>query len=552
GIRRYLKELRPSRIQDIMAMVALFRPGPMQNIPAYIRRKHGLEAITYPHPLLEGVLGETHGVLVYQEDVMAAVQALAGYTMAEADVFCYAIRKKIKDLLQQQRTKFLEGCKKRGITKKVADQIFELFEPFARYGFNRAHAATYGLIAYYTAYLKANYSREYMAAVLTSEAGNPDKVAMAVAECQRMGIRVLPPDINESRDGFTVVEEGIRFGLAAVKNVGAGAVEAIVEARNNGGPFRGPSDLCARVDSRVVNKRVLESLVKAGAFDSLGRSRAEMLQTLDEALEVGQRAQRSQASGQTGLFDLGAAAPPEEERRAEHAVEEFSREELLMMEKEMLGLYISDHPLNHWRDALARRVTAPLANLLDLPDRAEVTVGGIVTALKRTTTRSGQAMGFLTLEDFSGSVEVIVFPKTYEQAHYLLKRDAVVLIKGRVDIQEQQAKVLADQVTALADLEAAAAWSGAGAPGNHAAAPGNHRAPARNGRPLRIRIFTAEELEQLHHVLAPQRGTQEVFVHVVTATGEEQVVSTGFRVNGGDALRAELEQLFGEDNVWEA
>ncbi|MBI2200641.1 MAG: DNA polymerase III subunit alpha, partial [Armatimonadetes bacterium] len=310
GMTRYLKELRPTSIQDIMAMVALFRPGPMANIPSYIRRKHGQEPATYLHPVLEPVLEETYGVMVYQEDVMAVAQAAAGFSSAEADILRYAIGKKIRDKLQQQRAKFIAGCVNREIPVRIAEQLFELFEPFARYGFNRAHAACYGLIAYYTAYLKANYPAEYMAAVLSSETGDTDKVAAAVSECHRMGLRVLPPDVNESDENFTVVgTDAIRFGLAAVKNVGLGAVEAILDTRKEGGPFTSLEDLLERVDPRTVNKRVLESLIKSGALDSPGEARAQMLQKLDAVMEFAQNVQRARASGQTGLFDLGEAAP---------------------------------------------------------------------------------------------------------------------------------------------------------------------------------------------------------------------------------------------------
>ncbi|MDR5695781.1 MAG: DNA polymerase III subunit alpha [Armatimonadota bacterium] len=545
GMRRYLQDLRPSRIQDIMAMVALFRPGPMQNIPAYIRRKHGLEPVTYPHPKLEPVLKETYGVLVYQEDVMAVAQALAGFTMAEADVLRYAIGKKVRDLLEEQREKFLRGCQQNGISRKEAQKIFELFEPFARYGFNRAHAATYGLIAYYTAYLKANYPLEYMTAVLSTESGNTEKVAVLVAECQRMGIRVLPPDINESGVDFTIVGDAIRFGLSAVKNVGIQAVEAIIAAREAGGPFTSLVDFCARLDSRVVNKRVIESLIKAGAFDSLGLPRAGLLQHLDEILEISQKHQRTRISGQVGLFD-SPGSPPSPPLAL--AVEEFRREELLAMEKEMLGLYISDHPLNQWRDLLRRAVTVSLDQLGELRDGAEVSVGGIITSLKRTTTRNGQAMAFLTLEDLTGTCEVIVFPKIYEGAHYLLKKDALVLIHGRVDVQEQQVKVLAERIVSLKDISDFGFRNSEFADGE-AEQIRNPQSEVRT--PIHVRVFTEVELEQLREVVQRWPGDRLLYLHVVTATGEEQVIQSEHHVSGEEQLRVELELLFGEGNVWE-
>src|SRR6185503_4341847 len=301
GMRRYVRDLKPDRVEDVMAMVALFRPGPMDYIPTFIRRKHGEEAVTYAHPSLEPVLRSTYGVMVYQEDVMAVTQALAGFTMAQADVLCYTIRKKIREKLDAQKMKFVEGCLRNGLHADVIEQVWKDFEPFARYGFNRAHAAIYGMIAYHTAYLKANYSVEYMSAVLSAEMGTPDRVAIAVAECRRRGINVLRPDVNESDFGFTITPAGIRFGLGAVKNVGQGAVESIVEARRQGGAFRSLDDFCGRIDLTRCNKRVLESLIKCGATDSFG-PRQGQINSLDAVLATAQREQKDRESGQVGLF----------------------------------------------------------------------------------------------------------------------------------------------------------------------------------------------------------------------------------------------------------
>ncbi|HEY3247607.1 MAG TPA: DNA polymerase III subunit alpha [bacterium] len=555
GMTRYLKDLRPNSILDIMAMVALFRPGPMANIPSFIRRKHGHEPITYLHPVLEPVLRETYGVMVYQEDVMAAAQAAAGFSLAEADELRYAIGKKIKDKLQQQRTKFIAGCLNRGMVGQTAEQMFELFEPFARYGFNRAHAACYGLIAYYTAYLKANFPAEYMAAVLSSEAGDAEKVAVAVAETQRMGINVLPPDVNESEVDFTVAGGAIRFGLAAVKNVGLGAVEAVLEARRAGGPFTSLPDLLDRVDARAVNKRVIESLVKAGALDSLGRPRAALLAVLDDTLDAAQRVQRARASGQTGLFDVGGAPPPASAGTAQ--VEEFSKAELLAMEKEMLGLYISDHPLRQVREALDARVNTALHQLMDLPDKSDVVVGGIVTGVKRTTTKAGSAMAFVTVEDLTGACEVIIFPKTYEQVHFLLKRDAVVVIRGKVDVAEQQAKILADRVTALDEAEEVRA---APAPRQRAArgeerATGNGDGARVSPRTLHVRLdtglFGEEGLHRLKALLSSQAGDRPVVLHLLSGGREVVLTVSGVQVADTPDLEDALRQWLGADSVWQ-
>jgi DNA polymerase-3 subunit alpha len=571
GMTRYLKELRPDRIEDVMAMVALFRPGPMDNIPSYIRRKHGQEPVTYLHPLLEPVLKETYGVMVYQEDIMTVAQAVAGYTLAEADVLCYAIRKKIKDRLLAQREKFVAGARKNGVPPAIVDQIFKQFEPFARYGFNRAHAACYGLIAYYTAYLKAHYPAEYMSAVLSSDAGDLDKVAQAVSECQRMGIRVLLPDVNESAASFTVAPDpaetagpeagtggraAIRFGLAAIRNVGVSAVEVIVAARAAGGPFRSLDDFCARVDTRHVNQRVIASLIKAGAMDTFGGTRAAMLQTLDETVEKAQRAQRNRLLGQQGLFDLGGEA----EVPSSGEAQEFTREELLTMEREMLGLYISDHPLRRWEPVLRQRATSTIAQLADLRDRQETVVGGLVTTVKRSLTRTGSTMAFLTLEDLTGSVEVLVFPRAYEQQAFALKRDAVVLLRGKVDIQEQSLKLLCDEIVplpatpeeaqslpALVGSRAAGAFRGGSVPPPQAGSVHRSTPPP----PLRIRVSTLEEIDELERYVREHPGGRRVCAHVVGDTGEEHVIQLPGQVLDDGSLQQDLERLFGEGNVWQ-
>ncbi len=536
GMTRHLKDLRPTRLEDIMAMVALFRPGPMAYIPAYIRRKHGREAIAYLHPLMEDVLRDTYGIMVYQEDVMAVCQAVAGYTLAQADVLCYAVRKKIKDKLEAQREQFIAGARKRGVHKRTAEQIWELFEPFARYGFNRAHAACYGLIVYQTAYLKANFPVEYMAAVLTTEAQGQDwmaKVAGAVAECHRMGIRVLPPDINESIDTFTVAGDAVRFGLAAVKHVGGGAVEEVLRARKEGGPLASLADLVARVDPRVVNRRVLESLIKAGAFDSLGRPRAVLLQEIDAALVGGARLARARAGSQTGLFEMGDAVPAPDPQAVAHAeaAQEFSKAELLAMERDMLGMYVSGHPLVHHQAALARRATVSVASLHDLRDRSEVTVGGLVAALKRTTTRAGTAMAFMTLEDLTGSVEVIVFPKTYEQSALALKRDAIVIVQGRIDTADQQVKLLAESVSALGDVEQAAPPAPAPDVTLHVVLDAD-----RHGE---------HGLERLRDLLGRHRGDRPVLLTLRAEGRDVRMQAPGVRVAPGQDVVAAIEDLLG-------
>jgi DNA polymerase-3 subunit alpha len=466
GMRRYVKELKPTEVKDLAAMVALFRPGPMANIPAYIRRKHGLEKVTYLHPALEPALHDTYGIFVYQEDIMTAAIAMADYTGPEADNLCYAIRKKKESVLHEHEAKFKAGAKKKGIPPSVVDQVFAAFEPFARYGFNKAHATCYGLIAYQTAFLKANYPVEFMTAVLNGFRERADKVAAVVAECRRLGIEVRPPDVQRSHALFTVETDAdgtsaIRFGMAAVKNVGEGAIDAIVAAREGRsevsdatGSFASLEDLCRRVDLRTVNKRVLESLIKAGALSSLGGP-GGLLDRLDTALESGQRHQRDVAAGQGTLFDLFAAPPPAPEAVAvaeqQPAESDVPRRERLRWEKELLGLYLSEHPLGDIATVLPEYVTAYTGDLAEESDQARVTLGGIIQSTRRVVTRAGSTMLVATVEDLQGSVEVVVFPKVYTDTAPAWADDAVVLITGRVDRRDETAQVLCDTVTAWDD-----------------------------------------------------------------------------------------------------
>ncbi|HET7520576.1 MAG TPA: DNA polymerase III subunit alpha, partial [Candidatus Limnocylindria bacterium] len=469
GMRRYVKELRPTEVRDLAAMVALFRPGPMANIPSYIRRKHGEEEVTYLHPSLEPALRDTYGIFVYQEDIMTAAIAMADYTGPEADNLCYAIRKKKESVLREHEAKFKAGAKKKGIPPHVVDQVFAAFEPFARYGFNKAHATCYGLIAYQTAYLKANFPVEFMTAVLNGFRERADKVAAVIAECHRLGIEVRPPDVQRSHADFTVEDDAdgtsaIRFGLAAIKNVGEGAIEAIVAAREGrseisdaAGDFSSLDDLCRRVDLRTVNKRVVESLVKAGAMTSLGGP-GTLLGRLDHALETGARHQRDVAAGQGTLFDL-FAAPAEPAvsiglgaaEASEADEDDVPRRERLRWEKELLGLYLSEHPLRDIEAQLPEYVTSYSGELAEESDQAKVTLGGIIQSSRRVVTRAGATMLVATLEDLQGSTEVVVFPKVFADTAPFWADDSIVLVSGRVDHRDDSAQILCEAVHAWDD-----------------------------------------------------------------------------------------------------
>ncbi|HEY7847918.1 MAG TPA: DNA polymerase III subunit alpha, partial [Candidatus Limnocylindria bacterium] len=478
GMRRYVKDLKPTEVRDLAAMVALFRPGPMANIPAYIRRKHGEEAVTYLHESLEPALRDTYGIFVYQEDIMTAAIAMADYTGPEADNLCYAIRKKKESVLREHEAKFKAGAKKKGIPPSVVDQVFAAFEPFARYGFNKAHATCYGLIAYQTAYLKANYPVEFMTAVLNGFRERAEKVAAVVSECRRpeISIEVHAPDVQRSRAAFTVETDAdgapvaIRFGLAAIKNVGQGMIEAIVAAREGrsetsgvASPFASFDEFCRRVDYQTLNTRAVESLAKARAFDgiesleSLLAIYSDGTTRIERALERGAKYQREVTANQTTLFasaDLANIQASITSITADAVIASgadvvsapIERKERLRWEKELLGLYLSEHPLGDIADQLPEYVTAYTGDLAEESDQAKVTLGGIIQGSRRVVTRAGSTMLVATLEDLQGSVEVVVFPKVFAETATFWTDDNVVLVSGRVDHRDEAAQILCEAV----------------------------------------------------------------------------------------------------------
>lgn len=453
GMREMLRDLRPTCLEDIIAAVALYRPGPMENIPEFIRSKHE-GGVKYLHPLLEPILKDTYGIMVYQEQIMQVASAMAGFSLGQSDILRRAVGKKKKEVLDAQREVFVKGCVEQGHPEELANELYDLIVKFANYGFNKSHAAAYGYLSYVTAYLKANYPLQFMAALLTSVQDDSEKVAEYIQECERMGIKVLPPDINESFGSFTVSGGNIRFGLAAVKNVGAGAVESIIRARQEGGRFRSLLDLCRRIDVHQANRRALESLIKAGACDSLGARRAQLMEALEATLQRVQGVQARRDAGQVSLFDLmaGGDAPAAEPPLAEVPlpdIEEYPRQRLLAMEKEVLGLYISGHPLMGREQELGLQVNASLAELKDRTDGARVTIGGMVRQVKKVVTRKGDQMAFIALEDLSGQVDVVVFPKVLDSSRDLLQEDAVILVDGRISWKDSQVTVVADDLRPL-------------------------------------------------------------------------------------------------------
>lgn len=444
GMQDYLRKLKPTSIHDLVAMNALYRPGPMENIPDFIDRKHGRKTIQYLHPKLEETLRETYGVIVYQEQVIKIASDIAGFSLAKADMMRRAMGKKDKALMAEQKKEFVQGATEQGVDRKTASEIFDLIEKFASYGFNKSHSVAYSVLAYQTAYLKANYPAEYMAATLTSEIGDTDKIVLFIDECRKMGIDVLPPDVNESGVGFVVTPSGIRFGLSAIKNVGISAVEQIVRARSDGGRFQDMFDFCARVDLRLVNKKTIESLIQAGAFDSLHKNRAQLFHAAERAATYGQQVQEATGQGQSSLFEAGTTKF--QTRPALPAAEPWTEAEKLSREKAVLGFYVSGHPLDRYRDEIEAFSNARLGE----PDRAKtsaaVRVCGIVTAVRKKVDRRGNTMAFITLEDFTGKGEGIVFSDPYKKFSSLLVPDAMVMVVGKGEVNGDTLKILVNEV----------------------------------------------------------------------------------------------------------
>jgi DNA polymerase III subunit alpha len=449
GMRELVINMKPTKFEDLIALLALYRPGPLQSgmVRNFVENKNEKKQISYLHPSLEKILESTYGIILYQEQVMSIASELAGFSMSEADILRSAISKKKRALLSKQKNKFIEGAKKRGIDEKISIKIFELVNNFAEYGFNKSHSAAYAMISYQTGYLKANYPVEFMAALLSIRMGSQEKVAQYVNETRRMGIEVLPPDINESFTDFTVVEDSIRFGLSAIKNVGTNVIECIEKERKESGKFKNFIDFCERVDSSVLNKKTLESLIKSGTFDSLGMSRKYLLENYDKIVEDVLKIKKDRDIGQYSLFEVNGSEKEDvmlgSSFQAEEKFREFSKKELLNFEKEMLGLYISGHPLFEYEASLSR--LTPIEAMGSLEDSINVAIGGIVSRVKIIYTKKDQQMCFMELEDISDSVEVIVFPSIFLKYRKIIMEDKIVRIKGRLDKKEDQIKIIAGE-----------------------------------------------------------------------------------------------------------
>jgi DNA polymerase-3 subunit alpha len=454
GMKRYIKDLKPTVFEDIVAMVALYRPGPMQFIDEFIACKHGKKNIKYLHPKMENALKNTYGVIVYQEQVMQMTKDMAGFTGGQADTLRKAMGKKIKELMVKVGKEFVQGCEKNGVDRKIAETLYQQMQDFAQYAFNKSHAACYALIAYWTAYLKAHYPNAFMAALLTSDYGNIDRITIEIAECQRMKIEVLPPDVNESFAEFAVVKETgkIRFGLSAIKNVGMGVIEAIQEARKEGGKFKSIEDFAKRVNSGELNKKVLESLIKCGAFDSILPDRAKLLTNMERILSFAGQSQGHHANGQIDLFGAnGVELPP---LKLEKPLVEVSNRERLNWEKELLGIYISEHPADEFQETFLRNGAKPISDINEELSGLTAQIGGVVTGIQKITTRSKENMLFVTFEDSTGQTELLIFPKLLKDNGELWQIGKILFVTGKVSTKDNQIKIICNRAVEL-DREAA-------------------------------------------------------------------------------------------------
>ena len=456
GMRDLLMGLKPDRFEDIIAIIALYRPGPMDLIPDFIKRKQGKIPIVYETPELEPILKDTYGVIVYQEQVMAITNVVAGFSLGQADILRRAMGKKKPEEMEKLRVKFMEGAREKRIPEKKADKLYELIQKFAGYGFNKSHAAAYAVVCYQTAFLKAHYPTEFMAALMTSDMGNADKIVGYFTECRGLGIPVLPPDVNKSQKHFAVVGGDIRFGMAAIKNVGEGAVESIIANRNDAGPFTSFFDFCRRVDLHKVNKRTLEGLIKAGAFDSTGGRRSQLMAILDQAVDEGAAMQKARDEGQTSMFGCELSTDTQAPLLSDPPlpdVPEWSQGELLKYERELTGFYISAHPLARYEQAIRLFTTITTETLATIPDGREVKLCGIITAVKSMLTKKGDRMAYLTVEDLHGMVEVIAFPDLYKDSAEFFVPEKVIRLSGTVDKGEKGTKIRGTKIEPLAELQ---------------------------------------------------------------------------------------------------
>ena len=539
GMRDLLKKMRATSFDHLVALLALYRPGPLGSgmVDDFIRRMHKPSLITYDHPALEPILKETYGVILYQEQVMRIVSDLAGFTLAQADSLRRAIGKKIPEIMEKEKKGFVEGAVKRGVPPGVAEKIWHLIDYFSGYGFNKSHSTAYAFISYQTAYLKAHYPIEFMTALLTSEVDKSDKVVRYIEESRKMGIRVLPPSVNESSSEFTCVGDAIRFGLNAVKNVGTTAIDSILASRRENGPFKSFFDFTGRVDLRLCNRKVLESLIKCGALDEFGLHRAQLMAVIDKALEMGSSAQKDRSRGQFSFFGgpsaaAGASAEGFEDLKTEVPdIPEWPENQRLAFERELIGFYVTSHPVSKYAKILKNYASAATDTLAEMRDQSEVSIGGLIDAIKEIFTKKGDKMGFVTLQDLHGSCDVVVFPELYKSAQDLLKKDEPVFVRGKINARDDVPKIIAEEIVSMEQVQ------------------------ARFTKAITIDLQTigldSGLLKEIQDILIKYQGTTPVFLTFRDPAGRSAVLSSGekLRVKTSDELLSTLERLVGENAV---
>ena len=531
GMRDWLRKLKPTSISDLVAMNALYRPGPMEMIGEFIQRKQGLQKIEYVHPKLEPILKETYGVIVYQEQVMKIASEVAGFSLAKADLMRRAMGKKDKELMSKQREEFVTGAVKRGFTKKIAGEIFDLINKFASYGFNKSHSVAYSVIAYQTGYIKAHYPAEFMAATMSAEIGDIDYIVQLIEECRKMNLRVFPPDVNESDVHFVAGQHGIRFGMSAIKNVGVSAVETIMKARMESGRFENMFDFCRRVDLRLVNKKTLESLIQAGACDSLGGHRAQLFDCVEKAIQFGQHDQGYQLVGQSTLFEGGVSAARVSHFPPLPECAPWTESEKLQREKNVLGFYVSGHPLLKYEMEVNAFSTATLGDAATVKPGSVVRACGIVTALKKKVDKKGNMMAFVTLQDFSGKGDCIVFSDAYRLHQNHLHPEAMIMVIGKAEHAGDSLRIIVNEVYPMEHVR--------------------QRFTKSITLSLNLNDVTEQTITRLREVAERHRGKCSCYISV--AAGEQappvRFKSVKFSIEPTDQFISDIENILGPRSV---
>ncbi|MHC4268146.1 MAG: DNA polymerase III subunit alpha [Planctomycetota bacterium] len=535
GFRDLLIKLKPDKFEDVLPLVALYRPGPLGSgmVDTFINCRHGREPVKYIHPKLEPLLKETYGLIVYQEQVMRIANKLGGFTLNEADNLRKAMGKKKPEVMAKFKTQFIQGSLKNEIPKNIAEKIFELMEYFAGYGFNKSHSAAYAMVCYQTAFLKANYPTQYMAAQMTCEKQNNLKIVDYMHECNRMGIELLSPCVNESYSDFTIVsDQKIRFGLGAIKNVGEKAIESIIEARKADGEFTSIFDLFERVDLRLVNKQVIESLIKAGCFDSLPGHRSQLLEGIDTLLKVGAKSNKDRRMGQMSLFGSQENTINSHSHQQLPMTEKWSEKQLLKAEKEALGLYVSSHPLKRYKDAIEQYSDCTTGELSEKPEDADVLIGGIVDSVNRTTTKKGKPIAYFTIEDMEGMVKCVIFEKKLKSLNDQLHADEVVFIKGKVGFRDTEASIRVNEIITPEEMEKII----------------ENKSPRNAIIRLKYSQINDDVLSSLKEILSANKGPCPVFIRF-EIPGEKSVTiktSKGYSVSLNENVFNGIRNLIGE------